>query len=207
MQAKRCLKLVKFVCSLLLVVSVAACKPPAEKPSEPVVNTFATNITGADFAQTLSLTDHNGKAVTLADYKGKAVVLFFGYTHCPDVCPTTMSDMNLALKKMSANASKVQVLFVTLDPVRDTQAVLASYVPSFNKSFIGLRGTEQQTQEVAKNFKIYYSQQAEAGKSGYVIDHSAGLYAFDALGKIRLYINYGQKPDQIAHDLNVLLQG
>ncbi len=196
----------KFLCLMMVCVSLFACKPAAEKSAVSTPKTFATDITGADFAQTLSLVDHTGKAVTLNDFKSKVVVLFFGYTHCPDVCPTTMSDLNVALKKMGHQSNRVQVLFVTLDPLRDTQEVLAKYVPSFNESFIGLRGDEQQTAETAKNFKIFYSQQADAGKSGYVIDHSAGLYAFDQLGKIRLYIGYGQKPDHIAHDLVTLLQ-
>lgn len=186
---------------------MTACKPAAEKTTENLsaAKTFATDITGADFANTLSLTDYNGKSTSLSDFKGKVIVLFFGYTHCPDVCPTTMFDLNLALKKIGSKANQIQVLFVTLDPVRDTQQVLAKFVPSFNKSFIGLRGDEQQTAETAKNFKIFYSKQVEAGKSDYVIDHSAGLYVFDKQGKIKLYINYGQKPDEIAHDLKGLL--
>ena len=197
--------LLRFLGLALISISLVACKPAVDKSPVTAPKTFATDITGADFAQALSLTDHNGKLTTLADFKGKVVVLFFGYTHCPDVCPTTMSDLNLALKKMGDKASQVQVLFVTLDPARDTQNVLAKFVPSFNKSFIGLRGDEQQTADTAKNFKIFYSKQAETGKSDYVIDHSAGLYAFDKLGKIKLYINYGQKPEEIAHDLSTLL--
>lgn len=197
----------KLMSLVLLTFGLLACNPATEKNPEvtPAVKTFATDISGADFAQTLSLTDHQGKSTKLSDFKGKVVLLFFGYTHCPDVCPTTMNDVNLALKKMGEKANQVQVLFVTLDPARDTQQVLAKFVPSFNKSFIGLRGDEQQTAETAKNFKIFYSKQAETGQNDYSIDHSAGLYAFDKLGKIKLYINYGQKPDEIAHDLSVLL--
>ena len=199
--------LLRSLSLVLISISLLACKPAADKSPATAQGpkTFATDITGADFAQALSLTDHNGKATTLTDFKGKIVVLFFGYTHCPDVCPTTMSDLNLALKKIGDKASQVQVLFVTLDPARDTQTVLAKFVPSFNKSFIGLRGDEQQTADTAKNFKIFYSKQAETGKSDYVIDHSAGLYVFDKQGKIKLYINYGQKPEEIAHDLTALL--
>ena len=199
--------LLRSLSLVLISISLLACKPAADKSPATAqgAKTFATDITGADFAQALSLIDHNGKATILTDFKGKIVVLFFGYTHCPDVCPTTMSDLNLALKKIGDKASQVQVLFVTLDPARDTQTVLAKFVPSFNKSFIGLRGDEQQTADTAKNFKIFYSKQAETGKSDYVIDHSAGLYVFDKQGKIKLYINYGQKPEEIAHDLTALL--
>jgi protein SCO1/2 len=166
---------------------------------------YGTDITGADFAQKLQLTDHNGKPRTLADFKGKVVALFFGYTHCPDVCPTTMADLAAAMRLLGDRASEVQVLFVTLDPARDTQEILSQFVPSFNPTFLGLYGTEQETAETAKNFKIFYEKQVDSGKSGYTIDHSAGVYAFDKKGKIRIYLKFGQKPEQIASDLGQLL--
>jgi protein SCO1/2 len=166
---------------------------------------YGTDITGASFANTLSLTDHTGKPRTLEDFKGKVVVLFFGYTHCPDVCPTTMADLAQAMKMLGAKSDEVQVLFVTVDPERDTQQVLADYVPSFDPRFIGLWGTPEQTADTAKNFKIFYAKQESKGKSDYTIDHSAGVYVFDKQGHVRLYIKYGEKPQEIASDLKTLL--
>ncbi len=184
----------------LCITVLMACQPATE------ANRYvATDITGADFAQTLSLTDHSGKPRSLADFKGKAVVLFFGYTHCPDVCPTTMLDLKKTMKLLGARADELQVLFVTLDPERDTQAVLAQFVPSFDKRFIGLRGNEQETAATAANFKIYAKKVDAQGKGGYTVDHSAGMYVFDKAGKIRLYIDYGEKPADIAHDLKLIL--
>jgi len=194
-----------YACVLMVAITVAACSPDKDAAENNASPLFGTDITGADFAQTLSLTDHEGKPRQLADYKGKVVALFFGYTHCPDVCPTTMLEMANAMKLLGAQADEVQVLFVTLDPERDTQDVLAKFVPSFDSRFVGLYGTAEQTAETAKNFKIFYSKQVEPGKSGYTIDHSAGVYVFDKQGKIRTYLKYGQKPDEIASDIKQLL--
>ena len=138
----------RYLWMVLLVGVLAACNPVAE-----AAKTVATDITGADFAQGLSLTDHTGKPRTLADFKGKAIILFFGYTHCPDVCPTTMADLKQAMKMLGSRADELQVLFVTLDPARDTQEVLAKFVPAFDERFIGLRGTEQEVAATAANFK------------------------------------------------------
>ncbi len=190
----------RYFLMLLFISVLTACKPAIEG------NQFvATDITGADFAQTLSLTDHTGKPRALTDFKGKAVVLFFGYTHCPDVCPTTMIDLKQTMKLLGPRADELQVLFVTLDPERDTQAVLAQFVPSFDKRFIGLRGNEQETSAVTATFKIYVKKVDVQGKGGYTVDHSAGMYVFDKAGKIRLYIDYGEKPVDIAHDLKLIL--
>lgn len=192
--------LLKATCLALLLSFLSACKPAAEASK-----LVATDITGADFAQSLSLTDHTGKPRTLADFKGKAVALFFGYTHCPDVCPTTMADMKQAMKMLGSRADEVQVLFVTLDPARDTQEVLAQFVPSFDKRFIGLRGSELETAATAASFKIYVKKVEEQGKSVYTIDHSAGTYVYDKVGKIRLYVDYGEKPADIANDIKQIL--
>lgn len=164
-----------------------------------------TDITGADFSKPLALTDHTGKKRTMSDFAGKVVVLFFGYTHCPDVCPTTMADLKQAMKLLGDKSDQVQVLFVTVDPQRDTQEVLAQFVPSFDKRFIGLWGNEAETAAALSSFKIYASKVEDSGKSGYTIDHSAGTYVFDKQGKIRLYMEYGQKPADIASDLGMLL--
>ncbi len=187
-----------FVFVFLLMLS--ACSP-AKTPT-PFI---ATDITGADFAKSLTLTDHNGNKRNMAEFKGKAVVLFFGYTHCPDVCPTTMSDLKQAMKLLGDKSNEVQVLFVTVDPQRDTQAVLAQFVPSFDKRFIGLWGSLQETAETLGNFKIFYSKVLGKGENDYSIDHSAGMYVFDKKGKVRLYMGYGQKPADIANDISKLL--
>ena len=152
-----------------------------------------------------SRTFGTGKPRTLEDFKGKVVVLFFGYTQCPDVCPTTMADLAQAMKLLGPKSDEVQVLFVTVDPERDTQQVLAEYVPSFDSRFLGLHGTPEQMAETAKNFKIFYTKVEDKGKSGYTIDHSAGVYVFDKQGHVRIYVKYGQKPAEIAHDLKTLL--
>ncbi len=165
----------------------------------------ATDITGVDFGSTLNLTDQTGKPRSLSDFKGKVVALFFGYTHCPDVCPTTMTDLKQSMKQLGARADEFQVLFVTLDPERDTQSVLAEYMPAFDPSFIGLYGTQAQTAKVLKDFKIFSAKVENNGSSGYTIDHSAGVYLFDKTGKARLYVDYGTKPDLIASDIEKLL--
>ena len=165
----------------------------------------ATDITGADFGNTLHLTDHTGKSRTLNDFKGKVVVLFFGYMHCPDVCPTTLHDMKKTMKLLGVHTNEAQVLFVTLDPERDTQPLLAQFVTAFDPSFIGLYGTKEQTATVLKDFKIFAAKVESKGRSGYTIDHSAGMYVFDKTGKIRLYVDYGTKPDLIAGDVQKLL--
>lgn len=183
---------------LLLLGLLTACEPPAQK-------VVATDITGADFAQTLNLTDYNGQRRTLEEFKGKVVALFFGYTHCPDVCPTTMADLRQVMRLLGPKADEVQVLFVTLDPERDTQEVLAKFVPSFDKRFIGLRGSKEETEATAKNFKIFMSKVESKGKSDYTIDHSAGMYVYDKNGKIRLYVDYGEKPADIANDIKTIL--
>lgn len=165
----------------------------------------ATDISGVDFGKTLSLTDHMGKQRNLTDFNGKVVALFFGYTHCPDVCPTTLSDMKQTMKLLGERANELQVLFVTLDPERDTQQALAEYVPAFDERFIGLYGSNEQIAKVVKDFKIFAAKVENKGRSGYTIDHSAGMYLFDKTGKIRLYVDYGSKPEDIASDIQKLL--
>jgi protein SCO1/2 len=187
-----------FLIALFLLISACGL---AKSPT-PFV---ATDITGADFPLPLKLTDHTGKLRTMSDFKGKVVMLFFGYTHCPDVCPTTMSDLKNTMKLLGNKADQVQVLFVTVDPARDTQEVLAQFVPSFDKRFIGLRGSLQETAETLANFKIFYSKVEGKSKTDYSIDHSAGMYVYDKTGKIRLYINYGEKPAEMASDVSKLL--
>jgi len=190
----------KYFLTLLLMAVLVACKPAANESKF-----VGTDITGADFSQGLSLTDHTGKPRTLAEFKGKAVALFFGYTHCPDVCPTTMLDLKQAMKLLGSRADELQVLFVTLDPERDTQAVLAQFVPSFDSRFLGLRGSVEEIAATTKVFKIFASKVQSESRGGYTIDHSAGIYVFDKTGKIRLYIDYGEKPADMASDIKQIL--
>ena len=165
-----------------------------------------TDVTGIDYANELALTDHTGKPRTLADFRGKVVLIFFGYTQCPDVCPTMMAEMAAVMKQLGPRADDVQVLFVTLDPARDTQALLAKYVPSFDPRFLGMRGDQAATEKVAKNFKIFFQKVAGKDAGNYTIDHTAGSYVFDAQGRVRLFVRHGQGPEPIAHDLAILLR-
>jgi protein SCO1/2 len=197
---KKLLSVLAVACALGL--SLAACdKAPAGKQ----VSFQNTDVTGLDYAKGFSLVDHNGKPRTLADYKGKVVVVFFGYTQCPDVCPTTMADLAAVMQKLGPQADQVQVAFITLDPERDTQQLLASYVPAFDKRFVGLRGTPEQTAKVAKEFKVLYSKVPGTEPGSYTIDHTAGSYVFDRDGRLRLFIRHGQGPDPIVHDIRQLL--
>jgi len=191
-----------LVAACALTVSLAACDKLPGKQKESFKN---TDVTGLDYAKGFALTDHTGKPRTLADFKGKAVVVFFGYTQCPDVCPTTMAEMATVMQKLGPLADQVQVLFITLDPERDTQELLSNYVPAFDKRFLGLRGTPEQTAKTAKEFKVFYSKVPGTDPGSYTIDHTAGSYVFDRDGRLRLFIRHGQGPDPIVHDLRQLL--
>ncbi len=158
----------------------------------------------AKFAQAdFSLTDHNGKPRKLADFRGKIVVIFFGYVHCPDVCPTTMADLAQVMTKLGHDANKVQVLFVTVDPERDTREILAQYVPAFHPSFLGLYGDAAATAKVARVFGVAYQRQPT--QSGYNVDHSAGTFIADAEGRVLLLAPFGQRADLMAEDIKLLL--
>ncbi len=164
-----------------------------------------TDVTGLPYASGFALTDHNGKPRTLADFKGKVVVMFFGFTQCPDVCPTTMAEMAGVMKELGPLADQVQVLFVTVDPERDTQALLAQYVPAFDKRFLGLYGDAAATAQVAKEFKVFYAKAPGKTPGSYSMDHTAGSYVFDKNGKVRLFLRHGQGAAPIVHDLRQLL--
>ena len=185
--------------ALVFTCLLTACSG-ADKPQF-----ISTDITGAPFGKDFQLTDHNGKPRTLGDFKGKVVLLFFGYTQCPDVCPTTMADYAAALRQLGPDASQVQVLFVTVDPERDTPALLAQYVPAFDPTFLGLYGDAATLQRTAKEFKIFYQKQPGKTPASYSMDHTAGTYVYDRRGRIRLYVQYGQKLDSLVHDLRLLL--
>ena len=190
----------KLLSLLLLTFLLVACEQPAPK-----LAFQNTDLTGLDYAKDFALKDHTGKPRTLADFKGKVVLMFFGYTQCPDVCPTTMAEMATVMKELGPQADQVQVLFVTLDPERDTPALLAQYVPAFDPRFIGLVGDAEATARVAKEFKVFYAKVEGKTPGSYTVDHSAGSYVFDRNGKIRLFVRHGQGAAPITHDLKILL--
>jgi protein SCO1/2 len=187
---------------LLLVAALAllaaACGSGAPK-------FMASDVTGTQLGRDFALVDHNGTPRTLADFRGKAVVLFFGYTQCPDVCPTTLAELAEAMKRLGADASRVQVLFVSVDPERDTPELLRQYVPAFDASFLGLTGDAAAIERTAKEFKILYRKQPGAAPGSYTMDHSAGTFIYDPQGRLRVYVGYGQGPDVFAHDIRELL--
>jgi protein SCO1/2 len=163
------------------------------------------DVTGGEMGGEMRLTGHDGKPRSLADFRGKVVVATFGYTHCPDVCPTTLADLAAALKTLGADARNVQVLFVTVDPKRDTPELLRQYVPAFDPDFLGLYGDAEATAKVAKDFHVYAQERAGKDSEGYTIDHSAHIYVIDRQGRLRLLIAPGTPPASIASDLRVLL--
>ncbi len=165
----------------------------------------AVDITGADYAKDFSLTDAEGKVRTLADFKGKAVVLFFGYVQCPDVCPTTMTEMAQVKQQLGADGSKLQVLFVTVDPARDTPEVLKAYMGAFDPSFVALIPTPEQLTALAKDFKVYYKKVDGKTPTSYAMDHSAASYIYDPQGRLRLYARYGAGVPAMVSDLKTLL--
>ena len=184
---------------LLAALAAVACGPEAPK-------FMASDVTGTSFGHDFSLIDHNGTPRTLADYRGKAVVLFFGYTQCPDFCPTTLAELAEAMKRLGPDAERVQVLFVTVDPERDTPALLKNYVPAFDPRFIGLYGDADATARTAKEFKVVYQKRPGQTPGTYTMDHSAGTFIFDPNGKLRVYVGYGQGAEVFAHDIKALLK-
>jgi protein SCO1/2 len=167
----------------------------------------STDITGAGYGKTLALTDHHGKVRRLEDWRGKAVVLFFGFTHCPDVCPTTLADLAQVMRQLGPDAERVQVLFVTVDPERDTQELLSKYVPAFDPRFLGLRGDLEATRAAAKEFKVYFEQRPGETPGSYSVDHSAQSYVIDPQGRLRLFVRHERIAEDLAPDLRTLLQG
>ena len=184
---------------LALSAALGACGKPQDAPK------FAlTDVTEANFGRELNLLDHNGKQRTLADFQGKVVLVFFGFTHCPDACPTTLAEMAQAVRELGPDAANVQVLFVTVDPERDTPEVLKQYVPSFNPGFLGLYGDPEATARAAKEFRVFYQKQPSPA-GGYSVDHTAGTYVYDRQGRLRLFAQYGRGAAPILHDIRILL--
>lgn len=181
----------RIASALLIALALAACAPER----------FAgTDLSQASYASDFRLTDHNGAARSMADYRGRAVVLTFGYTSCPDVCPTTLALAAEAVRSLGAQGERVQVLFVTVDPERDTAKVLQRYVPAFHASFAGLRGDAAATARVAKDFRVFYQKQPNGA-----VDHSAGVFVFDPAGRLRLFHSVSHSAADLAHDLRLLL--
>ena len=191
----------KFWPSIVIAAGIflTGCEPP-KLPFN------AVDITGAvGYGNDFRLIDHTGKPRTMADFRGKVVAIFFGFTHCPDVCPTTLAEMKQVMQLLGKDSERLQVLFITIDPRRDTPELLSKYVPSFNPTFLGLYGDAAATSKVAKDFKIIY--RAVPGKTAdsYTMDHSAGMLVFDPEGRLRLFMNYGLTADKMAADIKRLL--
>jgi len=183
------------IAALLLLASCGARAPTFE----------SSDVTGSSFGHDFTLKDPSGTTRTLADFRGKAVVVFFGYTQCPDVCPTTLATLATAMKMLGRDADRVQVLFITIDPDRDTPALLREYVPAFDSRFLGLYGDADATARTAKEFKVIYQKVPGPTPGSYTMDHSAGSYVFDPKGRLRLFVSNGQGADVFAHDIRVLL--
>lgn len=178
---------------------LSACSPDGPKFT-------AIDITGADYAKDFALTDHNGQARTLKDFQGKVVMMFFGYTQCPDVCPTSMVEMAEIKKLLGKDGDRLQCLFVSLDPERDKPEMLKAYMENFDPSFLALYTTPEKTAAVAKDYKVYYKKVDGPTPTSYTLDHTAGSYVYDTMGKLRLFTRYGTKPELTAADIRVLLQ-
>ncbi|MDO9197907.1 SCO family protein [Rhodoferax sp.] len=193
----------KFIATCAMVAGAAglisACSE--KKPSF-----AAIDLTGADYARDFALTDHNGQPRTIKDFSGKVVVLFFGYTHCPDVCPTSMAELAEVKKLLGKDGERLQGLFVTVDPQRDTPEVLKGYMANFDPSFLALYTTPDKLEALAKEYKVYFKKVDGKTPTSYTMDHSAGSYVYDTQGKLRLYTRYGTGAQPLAADIKLLLQ-
>lgn len=190
---------------MLAWLGVAASVPLATGCRRGPVAFSAVDVTGANFGRDFALTDHLGQARTLADYRGKVVVVFFGFTQCPDVCPTTLTELAAAKRALGADGARVQGVFVTVDPARDTPEILRAYVAAFDPSFVALRGSDEQTLATAKAFKIYYNKVEGRTPGTYTIDHTAGSYVYDTQGRVRLFTRHGTGQAALVSDLKRLL--
>jgi protein SCO1/2 len=183
-------------------VGLVACSPGSGGAS---AKFQGADLTGASYAKGFELPDSQGKLRNLAEFKGKAVLVFFGFTQCPDVCPTTLTDLVKTKALLGSMASKFQVVFITLDPERDTPQILSMYLSSFDPTFVALRGDEEQTAAVAKDFKVFYTKVPGRTQGSYSVDHSAGMYLFDPQGRLRVFERHGTAPDVLAADLKLLI--
>ena len=190
----------RLLAVLLVAVTLGACTPAGPKFEN-------TDVTGAGFGREFALDDPAGQRRTLADYRGKAVVVFFGFTQCPDVCPTALAALAEALRELGPDdAARVQGIFITIDPERDTPELLSRYAPAFHPSFVGLSGDAAATARVAKEFKVIYQKSPGRTPDTYTMDHSAGMFVFDPNGQLRLYVSHGRGAGALAHDLREILR-
>ena len=197
-------RLTKFLLASSLVLGLSACDKlgmsAADKPAFKGVD-----LTGAEYARSLSLSDQDGRARSLAEFKGKVVVVFFGYTQCPDVCPTTLAELAEVKRSLGADGERVQGIFVTVDPARDTALLLKAYLNSFDPSFVALRGSEEQTKAMAKEFKIFYAKVPGKTPESYTMDHTAASFIYDTQGRVRVFSRYGSGAQALADDIKILL--
>jgi protein SCO1 len=189
------------VALLLLVTALAA----GCGEREPGPRFQLTDVTGAPFGRTFELTDHHGKRRTLEDFRSRVVVMFFGFVHCPDICPMTLQELALVARELGPDAARLQVLFVTVDPERDTPELLRQYVPAFHPGFLGLHGTLEETARAAREFKVYFQKQP-LPNGGYTVDHSAGLFILDGHGRLRLFAPHGVGAKTLLHDIQLLMK-
>lgn len=192
------------VAAALSTLLLAACNRPAANAPK-ALSFHSTDITGAAFARHLELPDADGKQRTLADWKGKVTVVFFGYTQCPDVCPTTMAELAQIRKSLGSEGDRVETVFVTVDPERDTPEILKAYVGNFGPGFTALRGSLEQTEAAAKEFKVFYAKVPGRNPGSYTMDHSAASFVFDTAGQVRLYVPYGGDSKNFAADIRQLV--
>ncbi|ULR87831.1 MULTISPECIES: SCO family protein [unclassified Comamonas] len=168
----------------------------------------AIDLTGSkEYGQDFSMPDQHGQRRSMADFKGKVVLVFFGFTQCPDVCPTTLGDLAAVKQKLGAKGEKLQVIFASVDPARDTPEILQAYLANFDPSFLALRGSDEETAKMAKDFKVYYKRVEGQTPGSYTMDHTAGDYIFDPEGRLRLYSRYGTPVDTLAKDIEQLIDG
>ena len=179
---------------------VSACSDP--KPAF-----HGVDVTGADYAKDLPLVDHNGQKRSIKDFAGKVVIVFFGYTQCPDVCPTSMAELVEVKKLLGKDGDRLQAIFVTVDPARDTAEMLKAYMANFDPSFVALIPTADQLPAIAKDFKVYFKRVDGKTPTSYTMDHSAGSYTYDPQGRLRLYNRYNSGAPALAADVQLLLKG
>jgi len=188
----------------VMTASLAACDQIGVGPSK--ASFQGVDLTGAEYARGLSLSDQDGRSRSLSEFKGKVVVVFFGFTQCPDVCPTTLAELAEVKRSLGAEGERVQGVFVTVDPERDTAALLKAYVASFDPTFVALRGSEEQTKAVAKEFKVYYAKVPGKTPESYTVDHTAASFIFDTQGRVRVFSRYGSGASALANDIKLLLE-
>jgi len=199
MNKRNALKVIAGYATLMGATGIfSACSPAGPKFT-------AIDITGADYAKDFTLTDHNGQVRTLKDFQGKVVMMFFGYTQCPDVCPTSMAEMAEIKKLLGKDGDRIQCLFVSVDPERDKPEMLKEYMAAFDPTFLALYTTPEKTAALAKDYKVYYKKVDGPTPTSYTIDHTAGSYVYDTTGKLRLFTRYGTKPELTAADVRQLL--